>query len=716
MSKLSEKKVMNRYTIVAGILTFACVAVVLQTVRLMTTRKWYWDIVAKSHQNKSIVMDAKRGDILSCDGQLLASTIPEYEIRMDFRPGNGSDKKWDDSLAGMWRDSMTYIVEGLHRIFPQKSEEQFLKELTEGFEKGKRSLRLMPGKIDHVSYSEMKKLPIFRYSQHVGGFIANETKIRRHPFGSLAERTIGSSVSFRFGIEQAFDSLLRGEPGLKHLEKKRFSSVDVIERAPVDGYDLQTTIDLEMQSLTEETLLEQLQHYNAELGVAIVMEVNTGDVKAITNMSLSPVDGQYHERLNDALGYRCEPGSVFKTASFLVALDDGKMDTTYTVDTEGGRVFMYGVPMTDHNYGRSKSYGVINIARTLEVSSNIGVSRVIDHFYGQQPEKYVEGLYRVGIAKDLQLPFEEYQAPYIRKPVEKDGKWRYASPVNLPWMSIGYGTQIPPINTVTFYNAIANNGRMMKPRFVTHALKDGKVVKEFPPEVLSEQIAKPQTIETMQTILEHVVSQGLGKPARAKTFKVAGKTGTAQVSDEKHRYSDPVKCYWLSFCGYFPADAPRYSCIVCVKKMGIPASGGLISGTVFRKIAEGIMAKDIRLAAEKARAADARFVPDVKDGDLQAANYVLSQLGMRATNQNNGDASEWGHIITDSSSITLHHQAITSGKMPDVSGMGARDAVYALESMGLRVQLTGSGVVRSQSIAAGSQVREGMICRLQLGS
>ena len=713
MSKFVEKKVMLRYRIVMVLLSILLVAVVLQAARLMTTRKWYWDRVASSHQNKTAVMPAKRGDIFSADGQLLASTIPEYEVYMDFRPGDGTNKKWDDSLAGMWRDSMSYICEGLHHIFPQKTAEQFEEQLSKGYEQGKRHLRIMPGRVDHTSFSDMKNLPILRYPSNLGGFHYEAQKARRHPFGSLAERTIGSRDSSRYGIELAFDSLLRGKEGFKHREKVRMSKVDVVDQAPVDGYDIVSTIDIGMQSIVEEALLAQLQHYNAELGVAIVMEVKTGDVKAITNMSRSG-DGMYRERLNDALGYRCEPGSVFKTASILVALDDGVVDTSYVVDTEGGRVNMHGSYMTDHNYRTRGGYGRINVARSLEVSSNIGVSRVIDRFYGAQPEKYVEGLYRVGIGEDLQLPLNEYRKPNIRFPTDAN---RYWSSTTLPWMSIGYETQIAPINTLTFYNAIANNGRMMRPRFATHVMKDGEVVMPLPPQVIKEQIAKPQSIATIQKVLEHVVSQGLGARAGSPAFKVAGKTGTAQVADGKHKYSDPVKCYWLSFCGYFPADNPRYSCIVCIKNLGGPASGGLLSGTVFRQIAEGIMAKDVRKVAERARDGRSILVPEVKNGNLQAASFVLGQLGINQNGfSNDGDLPAWGQTHTDSSNVTLRSIATPEGVMPDLSGMGARDAVFLLESLGLNVRLQGNGCVSSQSIAAGTPLRRGMTCQIQLDS
>jgi cell division protein FtsI (penicillin-binding protein 3) len=408
-------------------------------------------------------------------------------------------------------------------------------------------------------------------------------------------------------------------------------------------------------------------------------------------------DGEYHEQFNDAISYRCEPGSVFKVASFLVALDDGVIpgDTSFQIPTGNGIMKMHGANMKDHNWHHG-GYGTINVARALEVSSNIGVSYVIDKFYGSNPTKYVEGLYRVGIGQDLKLPIVGYLPPNIRMPDTKtSNKALYWSKTTLPWMSIGYETQIAPINTVTFYNAIANNGRMMRPRFVKQFLKDGQVVYETQPEVIKEQIAKPQAIKTMQTILRHVVSQGLGKRAGSHSFQVSGKTGTAQVAKAGGYKSGTVE-YWLSFCGYFPSDDPRYTCIVCIKKMGLPASGGLMSGGIFHHISEGVMAKSLKLRVEDARDSLLAFAPDVKGGDNAASTYILNELGIK-------------NAATPETPVK-----ITEGKMPDVIDMGARDAIYLLERQGVKVQLHGMGRVKRQSISAGSELKQGMVCVLEL--
>ncbi len=430
----------------------------------------------------------------------------------------------------------------------------------------------------------------------------------------------------------------------------------------------------------------------------------------------APSSGGYRETVNKAISHRCEPGSVFKVASFLVALDDGVVDTSFVIHTGSGVMPMHGRDMKDHNWRRG-GYQDINVARTLEVSSNIGVSHVIDKFYFNNPEKYVDGLHRVGIAEDLQLPLVGYTPPIIRRPHKNSrGQYDNWSKTALAWMSIGYETQVAPINTVTFYNAIANNGRMMRPRFVKKVIKNGETLKEYPPEVIKEQIAKPQTIKTMQTILEHVVSQGLGKKAGSPMFKVAGKTGTAQVSKGKAGYKSGTVDYWLSFAGFFPADKPRYSCIVCIEKSGLPASGGGMSGVVFHHIAEGVMAKHLKMSVDDARDTSSVMIPDVKNGNIMAADYVLGRLDIKTDTQWEGSYAYgnpiWGKAARHAGEVTLTKTKTPRNIVPDVKGMGARDAVYMLESRGLTVKVQGRGKVKSQSYAPGRTAISGAECVL----
>ena len=706
MSKFENDKVMPRYMVIAIVLTLIGFAVIGKALYIMTAKKQYWTEVADRLKRDSVSVKPNRGNILSCDGQLMASTIPEYKIFIDFQAAAFEN----DSL---WLSKLDSLCEGLSVIFPSYTAYEHKVLLEKGRHKvnangtvGARHWPIYPRRINYNKYVEAKNLPFFNMPRYKSGFHEEEFTSRNRPFGTLAKRTIGGMYGAKdsayFGLELSYDSILRGTPGITGRRKILNKYMNIPVTQPIDGGDIVTTIDVNMQDLAERAVLDELKLINGEMGVAILMEVETGDVKAIVNMSRND-KGEYIEAVNSAISYRCEPGSVFKVASFLVALDDElnidgqKVDTSYVIHTGGGVRGMYGREMKDHNWRRG-GYGDINMARTLEVSSNIGVSHVIDKIYHDQAERYVKGLYRVGIGQDLGLQniLPGYRPPLIRMPQRKkngryDDNW-YAT--TLPWMSIGYETQIAPINTVTFYNAIANNGKMMRPRFVKKVLKNGETVREYPPEVIKERIAKPKAIKTMQTILEHVVSQGLGKKAGSPLFKVAGKTGTAQVSQGKAGYKSGTVQYWLSFAGYFPADNPRYSCIVCLKKSGLPASGGGMSGVVFHHIAEGVMARNLKMSVEDARDENSVAIPDIKKGNTRDANYVLGKLGINKRMPKENAPSE---------DIT-----------PNVVGMGARDAVYMLENRGLRVKVHGRGKVKKQSYPAGKQIVEGSECVLIL--
>ena len=700
--------------IIAVVLTLVGFAVVGKAFYIMTAKKQYWTDVADRLKRDSVSVKPKRGNILSCDGQLMASSIPEYKIYMDFKAG-GEEK---DSI---WQEKVDSICMGLHEIFPQKTAEEFKQHMEEGHKKMSQHWPIWPRRIDYNTYTEVKQLPLFRLPKYKSGFHEEEFNARRRPFGSLAERTIGSMFgakdSARLGLELSYDSILRGTSGLTNRRKVLNKYMNIPVTLPVDGCDIVTTIDVNMQDLAERAVIEELKLIGGDLGVAILMEVETGDIKAIVNMTLCP-DGEYREVKNNAVSDLREPGSVFKTASMLVALDDGVVDTTYAVNTGGGVYPMHGREMKDHNWRRG-GYGTITLPRILEVSSNIGVSRIIDDKYGSKPEKFIEGIYRTGLAADLKIPIKGYARPHIRMP-EKDkyGHWTNWSKTALPWMSIGYETQIPPISTVTFYNAIANDGIMMRPRFVKSVMKDGKVIAEFPPEkVMERRIAKPQTIKTMQTILEHVVSQGLGRKAGSRMFKVAGKTGTAQIA-EGGGYKTGIVKYWLSFAGYFPADNPRYSCIVCLKKSGLPASGGGMSGVVFHHISEGVMARNLKRDVKDAHDTASVQIPDVKNGNILDANYALRQLGIPTNKSWEGSYSKgnpiWGQAERLPKEIAFKKVEIEKGVTPSVIGMGAKDAVYLLESLGLKVRIHGRGKVKSQSYPAGKQIVPGSECIISL--
>ena len=717
MNKFDAKKIMPRYRAISLVMIILAVCVVGKSLYIMTAKRDYWMKVAERQKRDSVTVKPNRGNILSCTGQLLASSLPEFKIYMDFvaLKEAKSDSLWDVKV-----DS---ICNGLHKIFPDKSAAEFKQHLSEGKAKMKRHWAIYNERINYNTFCEVKDLPMFKLNSNKSGFHWEEFNARQRSYGSLAGRTIGAMYgakdTARFGLELSYDSILRGTNGIVHRRKVRNKFLDIIDTPPIDGADIVTTLDVSMQDLAERSVIKELKEINGNVGVAIVMEVKTGDIKAIVNMEKC-FDGQYREIHNHAVSDLLEPGSVFKPASLLVALDDGVVDTTLHVETGGGVWQMYGRDMKDHNW-RKGGYGLLTFAQTLWYSSNIGVSRIIDDHYKNNPEKFVQGIHRLGLADDLKIPLVGATPARIRMPHKNShGQYDNWSKTALPWMSIGYETQVPPISTLTFYNALANNGTMMRPRFVTKVVKNGETIMEFPPEVMHEHIAKDASIKKMQTILEQVVSIGLGKKAGSPNFKVAGKTGTAQMSKGAGGYKSGVVNYLLSFAGYFPADNPRYSCIVCIQKSGLPASGGGMSGKVFHEISEGIMAQSLKLDVKDARDSASIFVPQVKDGNILAADYVLTHLGINAKTTWSGNSFAgkpiWGKAETIGNKyIKLEKQKqYGKGTVPDVIGLGARDAVYQMESRGIRTQIYGRGKVVKQTLIPGTLIKKGATCSITL--
>ena len=700
---------MTRYSFVILVMVLVGLAIVFKGGVIMFAERQYWQEVADRFVKEEVPLKPNRGNIISADGQLMASSLPEYKIYMDFKAG-GEVK---DSLL---MDSLDWICEGLHQLFPDKSKAEFKSHILKGRKKGSRNYLLYPKRISYIKYMEAKRLPVFNLSSNRGGFHVQSFNRRKKPFGSLAMRTLGDMYSdvtlgAKNGLELQYDSILKGKEGVSHRQKVMNKYLNIVDIPPVDGCDIITTIDVGMQDIAEKALLDQLKEIGGNVGVAILMEVKTGEVKAIVNMTKGS-DGIYREMKNNAVSDMMEPGSTFKTASIMVALEDGYITPDQLVDTKNGVYMMHGRPMKDHNWHRG-GYGVIDITKVLMVSSNIGVSRVIDENYQHQPEKYVEGLYKLGIATPLELDIPgAAKKPYIRKPTKEN--WYKTA---LPWMSIGYETQVPPMNTLAFYNAIANGGVMVKPKFVRSIVKDGEVVEEIPTEVLNPAIASPKTIEQIQTILEKVVSEGLGKPAGSKQFHVSGKTGTAQVSKGSGGYKTGQMQYLVSFCGYFPSEEPKYSCIVAIQKSGLPASGGLMAGSVFSEIAERVYAKYLAQDLEEAKDSTSILTPDVKHGDMAAARYILDKIDIETIGMDKTDENKpvWGNVTHNpNQNITLTPKAIDEKKVPKVIGMGAKDAVFLLENMGLKVHLSGIGKVRSQSIPPGNTLVKGKTIQLKL--
>lgn len=703
---VNKKSIMTRYSLITLVMALTGVIIIIKAGITMFAERDYWQAVADRFKKENVIVKPNRGNIISSDGKLMASSLPEYQIYMDFQAGG---EKKDTMMI----NHMDEICEGLHKIFPDKSAKEFKQHLLKGRKKKSRNYLIYPKRVSYIQYKEAKRLPVFNLTKYKGGFHELAFNQRKQPFGSLATRTLGRVFAAKDsavnGLELSFDSILKGRNGITHRQKVMNKYLNITDVPPVDGCDIITTIDVGMQDIAEKALVDKLKEIDANVGVALLMEVSTGEVKAIVNMTKCS-DGVYREIKNNAISDMMEPGSVFKTAALMVGLEDGVISPDDGVDTGNGVMMMHGRPMKDHNWRRG-GYQYLTLPQILMYSSNIGVSYLIDKHYFDNPDKFVDGIYRIGINQPLHLQIPGEGTPNIRRP--KDGRW---SKTALAWMSIGYETQIPPMNVLTFYNAIANNGVMVRPKFVKAIVRNGEIQKEYPTEIMNPAICSPKTLKIIQDMLEMVVSKGLGKSAGSKQFHVSGKTGTAQVSQGAKGYKSGQVNYLLSFAGYFPSETPQYSCMVAIQKSGTPASSGW-SAQVFSKIAERVYAKNLTDNLANAIDSNSVVIPNVKAGDINKSKYILDALKIQNQPQftlAKSDKPIWGSAQVSPNSVILSHRDILRDFVPSVIGMGAKDAVYLLESKGLRVNLSGVGKVHSQSISQGTLVRKGQTIGLIL--
>ncbi len=690
-----------------GVFVLIGISIVGAAARSMSLDRFYWTEVKGNFTHDSLVIPAMRGNILSSDGKIMVASVPEYKLMMDFKV---IDK---DSVARLkaqaWRDSaltadIDSIAQGLAQIFPDRSAQWFKERINAGRKRGSHAWRIYPKLASYVQYQECKKLPLLKESMYKGGFYVEKSMQRKKLYGRLAARTLGDIERETgvpsSGLEVCYDSILRGKNGYGHSTKMRNKTPTFLDIEPIDGHDIVSTIDVRIQDIAEKALLDKISEPmlqpSVEKAVAIVMEVATGDIKAIVN--LSKVEGEFMEAQNDAINALWEPGSTFKTGSMMVAMEDGYIDTSTVMYCNGGVYNMHGRPMKDHNWHRG-GYGDLTVTQILGQSSNIGVSKIIDKYYHDQPEKYVEGLNRIGVGIPLNLPMGA--DPKVRHPHKEGKQYTNWSKTALAWMSIGYEVQVTPLNTLTFYNAIANNGKMVRPRFVKAEMANGRVVQEFPVEVIKEQICSQATLGKIQSVLEQVVSKGLGAKAGNKKFHVSGKTGTAQVAENGSYASHK---YMVTFCGYFPSEAPQYSCIVCIYKRGLPASGGGQCGPVFSRISQLVMNEGQEGPIPIVQDSSVVLSPFVAVGNIEETRQLLRMMDIPWQEENTED-NTLGSVSVDSttSQLCIAGRGVASHTIPDVTGMGAKDAVYAMQKAGVKVQLSGIGKVTKQSIPAGTE-------------
>lgn len=668
------------------------------------------DLKAKAEQQEIRVfrIEALRGNILANDGTLLATTVPVFEVRMDVATPHFTDQRFYSAL-----DSLSA---GLATILGNKSKNQFYNELREARAKGNRYL-LLKNRVTYAEVKALRKLPLLNMGKFRGGLILLPETRRERPYKDLALRTIGYEIEREnvfVGIEGAYHEQLKGYDGKQ--VKRRINNGDwmplfdenMVE--PQNGKDVVSTIDVNIQDVAQQALRRNLEENHAHQGCAILMEVQTGHIIAIANLTRDEKTGKYSESYNYAIAESVEPGSTFKLASMLVLLEDKKVRPSDPVYIGNGQMQFHNRVMKDVHPIRD---GNTTVREIFEKSSNVGIAKLIWNNYSSKPERYIDRLYALGINLPLGVDIPGERKPYIKHPSNK----QYWYGTSLAWMSIGYEIQMTPLQMLTLYNAVANNGKMIKPLFVKEVRSGNTVISKHETVVINEQIASQATIDTLRSLLEGVVERGTGKVLNNDAYKVAGKTGTAQIAAGKKGYDK--QNYNATFVGYFPAENPKYSCIVVVSRpMAGKIYGGAVAAPVFREIADKVYAtrpnlhdgstvsdEKVQLAAV---ATDGRryFQPEVA--------RLFELLKLPVVNLSAG--KQWVNVKPNGSLIELApaHDTISPDLMPDLAGLQLRDALYVLGSKGLKPLVKGKGKVSGQSIRVGDTIREGQTVELQL--
>jgi cell division protein FtsI (penicillin-binding protein 3) len=665
-------------------------------------KMFYLQVIEKDRWEESEVnsityrtIDPNRGNIYSSDGRLLAVSVPYYEIRMDMRSEAFTRDIFDRHV-----DSLAIRLAGL---FKDHHWTTYKQNLVRAREEGDRYY-LVKRNVTYTQLQELKHFPVFRLGRYQGGTIFVQQNRRVRPHDMLAARTIGYTMQGDYGsvvgIEGAYDTELSGVQGYRLMQKISTGSwmplSDRNEIDPRDGYDVVTTIDIDLQDVAENALLLQLQKHEADHGTVVVMEVQTGKVRAIANLGRTE-NGKYAEKYNYAIGESAEPGSTFKLASVIALLEDGLVKPDDIVDVGSGVTYYNGHKMEDSG---DEGLGKITFSEAFEYSSNVGISKMVYQHYKDNPSRYIDRLYRLGLNRKLDIEIKGEGVPEIKYTDSP-----YWSGISLPMISIGYEVRLTPLQLLTFYNAIANNGQMVKPRFVEEIRYHGKVEHTFNKEILNHKICSDETLEKIRPMLEGVVEHGSAKNLRNSYYQIAGKTGTAQIADAGRGYSKGR--YQASFAGYFPSDNPTYSCIVVVSSPSRSVYyGNLVAGPIFREITDKIYIRDLNMQRpDPDYLAGSSSAPYSKSGFRPELESALKYLDIP---YETGDyESTWVRTRSTEEGVKLRRSDVSTLYVPDVKDMGAKDALFLLENMGLEVSISGRGTVRSQSPVPGTLLRKG---------
>lgn len=686
--------IMWRVSLIYIFMVLFAFAIIGRIIYLQFGEKEIWTQKAKQFTLRNITIEPNRGDICAIDGRTLSSSVPYYNIYMDPNSDAIDEEVFNKNI-----DSLSIC---LSNLFKDRTVAQYKSLILNAKRQGKRYLKIQKN-ITYRQLKKVKKFPLFRLGQYKGGLIIESGSKRVKPFKGLAARTIGSYEDNgnipKIGLEGAYDRYLRGVQGFRLMQKipgnewKPISDGNEVD--PVDGVSLITTIDVDIQDVAETALLNQLEKHEADHGCAVLMEVSTGEIRAIANLKRTS-QGFYYEARNYAVWESIEPGSTFKLVSLMIALEDGFVDLNDSIETGNGVTKYYDLIMKD-----THPHGKITVKEVFEYSSNVGVSKIITQYYSDNPQRFVDRIYNMHLNDKLGLEIYGEGKPVIKYP--GDSLW---SGVSLPQMSIGYEVKLTPLQILTFYNAVANDGVMVKPMFVKYMQYHGDTIKEFEPQIINNSICQKQTLEKVKEMLLGVVEKGTAKNIKNNIYKIAGKTGTAQIANQNLGYGTK-KDYIASFVGYFPADNPKYSCIVVIHS---PQKGyyygSSVAAPVFKEIADKVYATDLSIHEPL------NTQPTVYDCPSKGAGYKYDYISLFKIldyiQYKDEATTNWVKVDTSTRKLLLRDLKFNPDVMPDVRGMTIEDAVFLLENIGVRIKISGKryGKVVKQSIKPGESVKE----------
>jgi len=699
--------ILLRVYLAFGLILLFAGAVVFQLWRVQFIQGAKWKAMAKTMSAQYINIEAERGNIFASDGSLLATSVPEYELHMDMLAGGIADDN-------VFQEKVDSLALCLSKFFGDKSQREYARMLREARKDGDR-YQLIRRKVGFQELKEIRKFPIFNMGKYKGGLIVIQQNKRILPFRSLASRTIGykndnaknaAGKAVAVGLEGAYADYITGENG-KRLMQRMAGNVwmpvnnDGNEVDPKEGADIISTIDVNFQDVAQAALKKQLQKTGADHGCVVLMEVATGEVKAIANYTRTK-SGDYEERMNYAISESAEPGSTFKLASYMTAIDQHKIDTSTLVDAQHGEYELYN-PRNGKVVLKIRDAEdpgtILSAKRAFEESSNVAAAKIIWAHYHNNPQEFTDKLYSYHLNEKngLQIPGEG--APRIKNPSSRD--WNKLQ--SLSQMAYGYESKLTPLQMLTFYNAVANNGTMIAPIFVSEIRRYGNTVERFQARVINDKICSDRTLGRVRGMLEGVVQEGTGKQViKNKLYTVAGKTGTAQIANGKVGYGDKNK-HQASFCGYFPADKPKYSMIVVIHDPTIGSHlAAWVAGPVFRAIADRVYSSDLQMnQATPLQYVSNSPMPKIKTGNRKATQEVYSKLNIKPI------YASANNTVDTSNGVPYDETKYQKGAVPEVTGMGLSDALYVLGNAGYKVSVHGSGTVVKQSVTAGSVIPKG---------